>query len=697
LLSTSPPPQITASSTDPNAQAGYTDTADINVAWTMPNWTCPSGYTCHLEYCLTQSQPDGNGLLQGCGWQHPLPTAFTLQSGGTVYGSYRVVYDETATPSTAGSASIALNTARPRVRLNSPAGLTLNIPVNNTTTQPQFIDTSYGQYITYIAGDPAGESLTATIAGCAAMSEICDLLTPSPITVSTTAPLEWVWPASQGGDYAYIQVTATDQAGNVGVSPTPNPTNVFTEFTSGNLTALTCQPLTQNATSDVPCTELADQPPYEIPNDHPDAMDYYTACVEPGQYIAFSGYADPSMRGDPVVTTSNPYGTNLWMLYSYPKYEHIGTPCSNTGVVEVHLAQSSNASGPNGGASWEACDLADCGGDENAVAVWPSETFSNGCGIAGYSGTGTCWSSHEVSNFWPAANYPTTGSETWFAAHLMYFLQPGANASENISQYGCLVISTAANTPTALGWASGQGPSTCGEPTSPATLPPNNYLLFFQTLTDLSAYSPPQGTCYSSGEPAIMFGTAPDGSGENAVYLAASCFSEYFVSLGYYIFYTEDISGSVPFKNTEWQYWSGPFTYQALPLNSYSENPGQPVDSLTELDWAERADGAMVAVVTPAYVLGPGDTGTPFQYGCAVVNLNLLSQTNPFPSLVAVVNDADGSAGTWEQQGSNGCTYEPTSNTGVVIVRHKLDTSLTSPLNEDQYQTYAIIDTGIFP
>jgi len=122
----------------------------------------------------------------------------------------------------------------------------------------------------------------------------------------------------------------------------------------------------------------------------------------------------------------------------------------------------------------------------------------------------------------------------------------------------------------------------------------------------------------------------------------------------------------------------------------------QPINSVTELDWAVRADGEMVAVVTPAFVY-TGQSGTvppSEQYGCVAVSLDLLSTTNPFPSLIATATDADDSGQPWEQQGPSGCTYEPASNTGIVVVRHLINSSIYNP---QQYQTYSLIDTGILP
>lgn len=101
----------------------------------------------------------------------------------------------------------------------------------------------------------------------------------------------------------------------------------------------------------------------------------------------------------------------------------------------------------------------------------------------------------------------------------------------------------------------------------------------------------------------------------------------------------------------------------------------------------------MVAVVTPTYAPGTG-SDNPFEYGCAALNFDVQNATSPFVSLIATVNDTDGSSGIWEAEGPNGCTYEPMSNTGIVIVRHLLNWDLS---NKAQYQLYSLIKTGLMP
>lgn len=297
-----------------------------------------------------------------------------------MYAAYRVVCQgippapPTAAPSWPASDSIILNRTAPSVSLNSPAGLILN--PDTGATQTQFINSASAQWVTYSASSPAGEAVTVLVDSC--HDSTCTELTPNPVE---TPPYLWEWPdgASAGTD-TYIQLTATDQAGNPASTPAPNPTTVFQLFDPGaSLESVTCSPSV--------CATLADQLPRDIPGDPPSGPD-------PNGHL-FSGYSDPSMCRDSLITASNPYGTNLWMLYSWPMFNMstlTGYGTVYSGAVETHLANSSTAGGPNGGANWTAwCSGADCSAETPRTPIWPSVSFG--------SGNGQYFSSHEVTNF----------------------------------------------------------------------------------------------------------------------------------------------------------------------------------------------------------------------------------------------------------------------------------------------------------
>jgi hypothetical protein len=260
----------------------------------------------------------------------------------------------------------------------------------------------------------------------------------------------------------------------------------------------------------------------------------------------------------------------------------------------------------------------------------------------------------------------------------MYFVVPGNSIPASIQNSGCLVLTTAQNTAANLqtGWAPTYSPGSCS---TPQNLPANNTILQFAQLTALA--SEPSGYCTTWGEPAIMI------RGSTA-YLAASCLDQLFRSRNYWVFSTNDLS-----LQTGWAYYAGPFDFTNLPNGgSY---PFQ--NSLTEFDWAVRADSSIVAVVTPEYVPDNGFPGPsdPMQYGCVALNFTLASgPSNPFGAVVATVTDQDGTAGFYEKYGPNGCTYDPNSNTGILVVRRLVDSTRVQPA---QYQEYSLIESGIIP
>jgi hypothetical protein len=401
----------------------------------------------------------------------------------------------------------------------------------------------------------------------------------------------------------------------------------------------------------------------------------YTVGNPPNQVqIAFSGYADPSMRRDPAITTANPYGTNLWMLYSYPLFNQSGAPVTYSGAVETHLAYSNpNPSGEPGGVAWAAwCTTTpSC---PSATAMWPS--VQSNSPTYPYP---TQFSSHEVPNFWPYNN-------NWYAVHLMYFVIPPDSIPKSIGKSGCFVMTVAQTTPTNLaeGWAANTL-NQCG-----ATLPNDTIATNVEiSFTQLNGWS--GASCSVWGEPAIMV----DNTGP--AYLAAACFNKNFeATLGYYIFSTS--LASYPTLST-WTGYAGPIYLADLPDASFYQGLG--ATYLTEFDWARRADGTLVGMVSPAVETGQN---TVSQFGCVVVNLNPPASWPSgsgsfFGSVVATLTDIDTpQTGTIsEAYGPNACTYEPTSNTGVLIVRRLVNTALTKPYSPTQYQLYSLIDTGVMP
>jgi len=669
----------------------------------------------------------------------------------TVYSQYRIVGQPGRSP--IGSASIALNETLPTATLNSPAGI-LNPDSADQLAQAEFINATVGQWITgSAAAAPEGEPLLplGTPPGPIEAAYCQTPSTPSSCTTLPSSPNDaWptnllLWSAQTAGDvtnYPSASIIATDEAGNqFATTPAVTTSTVAAALslfdpTTTNL-SLTCYPPGGTGA----CTPLADavDSDYDIPGDPPSNTVAPTTICGGSQSVYFTGYADPSMRADPAVPTDGP---NLWMLYSYPLLwatNHVTNTqyCANTPAVETHLASSESAPpyDGEGGQNWGVWCTA---GDDctSPTPIWPSEPYC-ASGSVGTSPTpttctstcslgGTCFSSHEVPNFWPDTT--VFGTETWFAAHLMYYVPVGNPIVESTLAKGCLVLSMAATSPSNLGWAMGSGPlmgsssDPCGA-TFPSCIPGScslplstNAPVSFATLTALASQgsdgsSPP---CDSWGEPAVMVAPQPPssvsqgGTAQPALWMAASCLT--YQGIGsYYIFWSQGFSATSQgpaLGGWSWDYYSGPWTPSNLPTASITPAGNQPINSLTELDWAVRADSTVVAVVTPQYVVDGTHSGTPMQYGCVAVNFSLLSTTNPFAAVaaasglypLATVNDMDGSPstqGAWEQWGTAGCTYDPMSNTGIVVVRHLLDSYDCS--NPVQCQQFSIEDTGVLP
>ena len=657
--------------TDP----GYTCTSSAQIINYSPT-SCLGG-DCHLEFCFSKTL---SGSEVECNqWYENVPASISLGAGlsdgtVTIYSEYRTLVGGTLSlPSNYGTASIILINTAPDVNVNFPAGVVGN---GGTTFQSQLINGSVGQYVTYHAESTGGGAVSVGFEPCVLSPASCGSSVNLPQTQFTTPSsytLPSVWPGWAPGTttaYDYVYLTAQDDAGNTANTGTPASAQ-FTLF-NGNTTNedVPCSPTA--------CTTLADGTGEnggqgDIPNDPPG----------PGQPDAFGnvfkGYGDPTIRADTLVTSSNPDGANLWMGYSWPLIQTYPSTGTTIGVVESHVAQSSTANGVNGGNSWTAwCSSG--GTCSGPTPIYPSVQHGDGVTEAYH------FSSHEVLNLWPYIVQPSSansyvGTETWYAAHLMYYRYADSiNLEYDIQHYGCLVVATTntsqntQDSPGQLAWSTSTEPDACTD-----TPPSNSVFLHWSTLDTLSGQS--SETCASWGEPAIM--VSPDGG---TVYLAAACFTSSFSGTGYWIF---TVPTSEMLTESDWTLFDEAFSYSNLPtsLQTYLTGQGD-FTYLTEFDWAVRSDNSIVAVVAPA------GTGTPRQFGCVVLNFTLQSGTSsPFGSFWAAMTDTDtsGPNGTSETNGPAGCTYEPTSNNGVVIVRYLTNSGTPTT------QTYSIVNTGLIP
>jgi hypothetical protein len=637
----------------------------------------------------------------------------------TVYGEYRLVYVESSTLvaifySSPDSNIINLDENQPTVALNSPAGLANSDSYYTTGIQPQQVNGAVPQWITWWAStetvDPS-ETVTMTLYGCGTS---CSTLTSGLASGAAQPPsFSWEWSSPVSTD-TYLQVKGIDQAGKgFRTSDTAQLFSVFDPTISGgNPATIACGPHGQSNTQ--PCLVIADGTPSQpdandIPGDPP-AGDSQGSNP---QGLLASGYSDPCMRADTVVnTTSNPFGSNIYMTYSYPVLQQssINVPGYDgtfySEAVEIHLASSDTGltTPQPSGQSWCAGDAANCGTE---TVLFPSTNV-------GTSGS-PIYTSHEVSNFWEVPNYPSSGTTAWFAVHLMYWIVPPYDIPDSIQGTytgvpGCLVVNSATGSPANLAWTGTQGTSCSNIPSTQGTA------LTFANLTSWAGLS--NGYCSSWGQPAIMVTNqiTPSGgtSGHYYMYLATACLDSNFGVLGYYVLYTDYTASQ---SLTSWSVAAGAFNSSSVASLSGLPTYNQLL-YITEFDWFMRPDGTIGAVFTPVTNV----SNKPFENGGLAANFNPVAGStggtanNPFTTgvsnsnIIANITDADSSGygSTTEMAGSGSCTYDPISNTGMAYVRRL---ALSTPLSCSQasaqhsggdaaacpYNLYILVSSAVQP
>jgi hypothetical protein len=329
---------------------------------------------------------------------------------------------------------------------------------------------------------------------------------------------------------------------------------------------------------------------------------------------AQSGFADPSMRRDPTTGT-------LWMSYSnIHTFTESGT---STRVIELHLASSTNE-----GQGWTYT---------GTPLFAHAQVTTTADGLGPYPAP--YYTSHEVSNLYPMM---LGGSVTWAIVYKYYTVVAGQSPVvgpdggadfTDFTASSMLVLAAGGSTPEGLGTAPSVRLGAAGT----------------QNAVDvnLSSLSPEVASCAQLDEPALMM------PGDGKLYLAAFC-----LPLGasggvdypggsYVLFSTTPMPGDP--KAWTWSYvgvLAGPAQAPML---------GAGVDYWWELDLAQKQDGTLLAIVTPA--------SDATDEGCEVREIQSLSPPSlgNAPELASIT--------TSDQTHGDACTYEPTSATGVVIFR----------------------------
>jgi len=351
----------------------------------------------------------------------------------------------------------------------------------------------------------------------------------------------------------------------------------------------------------------------------------------------YRGFADPSLRKDP----NSP---RLWLSYSYVGLHtdivgNATTPVI-TPYVSIHLAHSDDK-----GANWQ-----------YDRPIWESQL-----GTDQGATLDTGYSIHEVSTLTPVVQNTVTA---WFGLQLRYFLKQGDTIDKRKGD-SFLHRLTRGTTPMDLGM------------NAEARLTNSLTAAGWGSDLRLSSLSADLATCTLFSEPALF-----QDSGK--LYFLTECLSLDLTmnpptrryNNEFNAVFATDVGSDVTKFN--WQYLG------KITDSSVAAEFGHKL--LTQVDIARARDGKLLLLVTPS---DGEEGGTIAHQGCRVLEIASL---NP-PRLA---RHADGSLvvradiRSSDSQSSGLCTYDPAADTGVILVRTRID--LTTPVVA--WQLHA---TGIQP
>jgi hypothetical protein len=343
----------------------------------------------------------------------------------------------------------------------------------------------------------------------------------------------------------------------------------------------------------------------------------------------FSGFADPTMRKDPATGL-------VWLGYSWPHVWNPGTG-NGTDVVDLHLSYSSD-----NGVTWN-----------SPADLWASEQTTDP------ANGDTAYTSNEILNILPG-QVNGQSAETWFSVHLNYYVDQGSTIIDSLVPHSTMVLNWAAS-PTALGNA-----------------PPSQTVRF--AAAGLSAGIPYDvnlatldsslSKCQQWAEPALYMKSGN-------LYMVLLC--KYGTSpaqmLPKYNFY--GVFETVPNLTVPPSSWTWQYNGQLAGSADAALLEGH--QFFYELDLAARADGSIVAVVSPADDLpNPSDPSVAIQYtyGCRALlvkgldkdNIGMALDANGQLEVLASITASDLGPANGDAD-SGACTYEPLASNGIVFVR----------------------------
>jgi uncharacterized protein (TIGR03437 family) len=342
---------------------------------------------------------------------------------------------------------------------------------------------------------------------------------------------------------------------------------------------------------------------------------------------AFAGYADASIRPDPLTGT-------LWMAYSWPHTIPSGTAgVAGTQVLDIHLASSTD-----GGQTWT-----------YKGALYTSQPVLNPV-------TGdTDYTAHEVMNLLPQV---VNGVTWWYGIHSIYNV-PLSGAGPLLEDYTKrweIAVAPGTATTGPMGLASAT-PQYLGESN-------NTYPQYFPFSVNLSSLDPAVRGCSQFYEPALTLSN-------NNLYLFLDCFPNGSDTANrfYAVFKTSDPQDNA--ADWQWTYvqqGSTKFANQsdAASLGNYL-GPG--ATYITQMDIVPSKNaGILLAIMTAAYDNSAGKVSL----GCAAAELaNVDPPVFVYNAQGQVQVDAFLTSPDSEDAGPGSCTYSPFSATGMILAHRQ--------------------------
>jgi hypothetical protein len=343
---------------------------------------------------------------------------------------------------------------------------------------------------------------------------------------------------------------------------------------------------------------------------------------------AFGGYADASIRQDPLTGT-------LWMAYSWPHTIASSTPgAAGTQVLDTHLAYSTD-----GGQSWT-----------YQGALYTSQLVVNP--VTGK----TDYTAHEVMNLLPQV---VNGVTWWYGIHATYNVPQSSGGGSGLQPYTKrwqIAVTPGSATTGPMGLASAS-PQYLGQNI-------NTFPQFWPVATNLSSLDPQVSNCSEFYEPALILS-----NGNLYLFLACTPAGSDPSNRFYAVFKTSDPQDNV----ASWTWTYVPQGSTKFANQSDAASIGRYLSSgatyITQMDLApSKNPGILLAIMTAAYDNSIGKVSL----GCVAAEMTSIDPPMfAYTSQAQVQVDAFLTSPDSEDGGPGSCTYLPYSATGLILAHRQ--------------------------